>query len=79
MTHEEVLKGISEILSDILDRDVELNDSDTPDSVDGWDSLARMTMMLIIENTYAIQFTMDEISGFGTAGKLADIILEKKG
>lgn len=77
MTKEQVIKYFSETLSDLLDREVVLDESTRQSDVDGWDSLTTMTFMVLIENDLHVQMSIEEISRFENIGALADRILGK--
>lgn len=77
MTKEQVIKYFSETLSDLLDREVVLDENTRQSDVDGWDSLTTMTFMVLIENDLHVQMSIEEISRFENIGALADRILGK--
>lgn len=77
MTKEQVIKYLSETLSDILDREVVLNEDTRPSDIEGWDSLTTMTFMVLIENDLHVQMSIEEISHLESIGALADRILGK--
>lgn len=78
MDKGEILRKLSEILSEILDREVELKENTVSADVEGWDSLVQMTFMLVIEQDLGVELTIEEISKFENVGKLADRIAAEK-
>lgn len=78
MDKGEILRKLSEILSEILDREVELQEDTVSADVEGWDSLVQMTFMLVIEQDLGVELTIEEISKFENVGKLADRIAAEK-
>lgn len=78
MEKGEILRKLSEILSDILDRTVDLEKNTVPSDVEGWDSLVQMTFMLLIEQDFGIELTIEEIGKFENVGKLVDRIAAEK-
>jgi acyl carrier protein len=58
---------IREVLSDDV---VELTDRTTAADVEGWDSLAHITIMFTLESEFGVQFTDDQLSSFRDLGEL---------
>lgn len=56
----------------------ELSDETSPDNTESWDSLAAMTMVSLIEDTYGIQLSTREIMRMRTIG-IARTVLQSKG
>lgn len=56
----------------------ELSDDTSPDNTENWDSLAAMTMVSLIEDTYNVQLTTREIMKMRTIG-IARSVLQDKG
>ena len=68
------------IVRDVCGDDrIALQDDTTPSEVPGWDSLAQVNILFAIEDEFDIEFTDDEIAGFGTVGALKERIREKAG
>ena len=78
MTEEKVIEKLSEILSDILDRDVRLEKETRAADVEGWDSLTTMTFMVLIEKDLNVELTIEEISSFENIGALAAKIVSRR-
>ena len=78
MDKGEILRKLSETLSDILDREVNLEENTVSSDVEGWDSLVQMTFMLLIERDFGVELTIEEIGKFENVGKLVDRIAAEK-
>lgn len=48
-----------------------------PGSCPEWDSLAHFNLLLLVEETYGVQFTTDELSSLRTLGQISDCLREK--
>ena len=75
---ESVLKRLTPVLQDCFDNDdivatPELTAADVP----GWDSLAHVRLILVIERAFHVKFSAAEISSFKNVGDLANVILAK--
>jgi acyl carrier protein len=75
---ESVLQKLTPLMQDCFDDD---NVIATPEltaaEVPGWDSLAHVRFMLIIERAFAIKLSASEISSFRNVGDLATVIAAK--
>lgn len=73
-----VLDQLTEIFRDVFDdEDLELTDATTAEDVDGWDSVAHITLMFAIEQRLGVQFSDDELGGFSNVGELR-VAVERK-
>lgn len=78
MEKGEILKELNGIFQAVLNRqDLELEYSTSADDVDGWDSLAHMTIISEIEKRYGIHFKLRDIIKLNTIGDLCESILKK--
>lgn len=78
MTREDIRNSIQEIFRDVLDNEtLEINDRLSADTVDGWDSLAHISIITSVEKAYQIRFGFGELDSLQSVGDLLDMI-EKK-
>ncbi|SKB51749.1 acyl carrier protein [Lachnospiraceae bacterium] len=76
MSRDEVLEKITEVLRDEFEDDeLEISDETTAADVDGWDSLAHLSIVHEIEKTFGIKLTMGEIQESKNVGELIDAII----
>ena len=55
-------KKLYKILSQVLNVPLEqINNESSPDTIDGWDSLKHMNLVLAIKQEFNIQFTEEQI------------------
>lgn len=78
MNREEIIYQISIAVSDVLDlENLELTENSTAESVEGWDSLAHINIIIAIEQDFGIKFTLEEIGEFENIKKIVDSIEQK--
>jgi acyl carrier protein len=71
MTREAIKNTVQEIFQDVLDNDtLVIDDSMSADMVDGWDSLAHISIITAIERHYKIRFSISEIDAFTCIGDI---------
>jgi len=74
--HEKKLK---EVLSKVFKVGLEMIDEDaSPDTVENWDSLRHMNLVLALEEEFAIEFTDDQVVEI-LSYKLIKIVLQEHG
>ncbi|WP_369808387.1 acyl carrier protein [Prevotella sp. KH2C16] len=72
------MKELNAIFQTVLNhQDLQLGYATSADDVDGWDSLAHMTIISEIEKRYNIHFKLRDIIKLYSIGDLCDIILKK--
>lgn len=75
---DDILEKINDIFKTYFDDDsIELNESSTAADIDEWDSLAQVGLILIIERTFSLKFSMDEIDKLANVGEMVDLINAK--
>lgn len=80
MSREEVFEKLTEVFIDVFDdEDITINDSTTSSDIEGWDSLAHITLIGVVEDEFGIKFDMDTLSDMKNVGKMVDLIQEKLG
>ena len=74
-----VLERIERIVRDALaDDTVTLSAHTTAADVPGWDSLAHVNIMFMIEQDLGVRFSDDEFAGFVNVGELERMIASKR-
>ena len=62
---------LEDVFRQVLDDDdIELQDQTTAADVEGWDSLAHITLMFTIENEFGVQFNAEEFGLIENVGEL---------
>jgi len=71
---------LTRIFSDVFDIDAALITPDaSPDTIDDWDSLSHINMVLAIEGEFGIKFTMTEVAQLTRYDKIMALITEHGG
>ena len=73
----QVLSRVREIASDVLQADVTLESS--PETIESWDSVHHLNLMLAIEEEYGFQFSPEEMDQAKSVGSLAQLVSAKRG
>ncbi len=80
MSREEILTMITEVIRDEFEDDtLDVTDQTTAADVDGWDSLAHLSLMHEMEGKFHVKFTMGEIRGLKNIGELINAIQKHLG
>ena len=67
------------ILSQIMGLPVEeIREDSSPDTIEAWDSLRHMNLVLALEEAFGIQFTEEEIVEMLNVQLIVDILKDKK-
>lgn len=78
MEHSEILKNITDILRDILHQpELILDETSSADQVERWDSLTHVNLIMSIERTYKIKFSLGEIKKLRDVGEMIQLIAAK--
>ncbi len=65
------------LFRELFGDEIEITETTTAADVDGWDSLAHINLMFLIEQEYGIEFEGDEFSTFTNVGELRTAIEHK--
>ena len=77
-TREALLSKITELISELLDSDsLQLLEETTADSVENWDSINHVRLLIGLESALGIQFETDEVNSIENVGGLLDVIERK--
>jgi len=69
------LEKIQKIFRDVFDNEELILDRHTKASdVEGWDSLAHITLLVAIEKDFGIKFSIDELQQMTNVGNMIDMI-----
>ena len=72
MNKETIVNDLRELFREFFDDpDLELNAESSPDTIEDWDSLAHMSLIVSIEKHFQVKFRMDQVSELKTFGKIA--------
>ena len=72
---EKIYDVLNEIFRDVFDDDEIVVDAETnSDSIEDWDSLEHINLVVAIEKAFGLKFTMDEVTGMKNVGEMVEII-----
>lgn len=72
---EKIYEVLNEIFRDVFDDDEIVVDAETnSDTIEDWDSLEHINLVVAIEKAFGLKFTMDEVTGMKNVGEMVEII-----
>lgn len=75
MSEQAILAQVQAVVRDQLDDDeVDLSMNTIANTIEGWDSLAHVRIMIAIEEEFGIQFQTSEITSLKNVGELVGLI-----
>lgn len=75
MTREVIYEKLNKIFQDIFDDEsILVSDNTTAEDIDEWDSLEHINLIVAIEKTFKIKFTMEEVTDIKNVGEMVSII-----
>ena len=78
-TMTQMIEQLLSIFRNVFDDDdLVINPSTTAQDIDGWDSLAHISLIVAIEKSFNLRFSTAEISDFENVGQMAELILRKQ-
>jgi acyl carrier protein len=78
MPEPEIIKQIESVVAEVLGLDaLALSPDTTAESVEGWDSLAHIQIVVGLERAFGIRFNAAELIDYQNVGALADGIQHK--
>ena len=79
MDRQSVIQELDPIFQDILDQpELRLSPESNASTVDGWDSLAHVNLVMAIEQQMRIRFALGELQALKNVGEMADLIIKKR-
>jgi acyl carrier protein len=70
---------IRSIAADVLDLDpAKLTPASSPESIESWDSVQHLSLVLALEQKYDLQFEPSEIDSMKNLGAIADVVAGKR-
>lgn len=72
---EKIYEVLNEIFRDVFDDEDIVVDAETnSDTIEDWDSLEHINLVVAIEKAFGLKFTMDEVTGMKNVGEMVEII-----
>lgn len=80
LNRERVVDRLNHIFRDIFDDDnIAVTDATVAADIDGWDSLAHITLILGVEREFRIKMTAAEVGSLKNVGQMIDVIVARAG
>lgn len=78
MNRQEIFEKLTPIFRNALNlKDLTLTAELKPDDVETWDSLANMTIINDVQNTFGVRFKLKEMVMFTSVGSLVELLENK--
>ena len=80
LDREKVVDRLNDVFRDIFDDDdIAVTDATVAADIDGWDSLAHITLILGVEREFRIKMTAAEVGSLENVGQMIDVIVARAG
>jgi acyl carrier protein len=77
---DQILERVRGIASDVLQvAPGSLSAESSPQTVENWDSVQHLNLVLALEEQFGVQFEPDEMDGMKSIGASAGILVQKNG
>ncbi|MEA4911735.1 MAG: acyl carrier protein [Oscillospiraceae bacterium] len=78
MNRTEITEKVNGIFRDIFDDDaLVITDATTAADIEDWDSLEQINILVAMEKTFGIKFSVGEVEGLKNVGEMMDLIASK--
>lgn len=75
---EKIYEILNEIFRDIFDdEEIVVTPETNSDSIEDWDSLEHINLVVAIEKAFQMKFSMDEVTGMKDVGEMVEIIKQR--
>ena len=75
---QDVLNSCNEIFKTVFsDATLSVSATTSASDIDDWDSLAQIRLLMAMEQTFDIQFALDEVEDLQNVGEIVELILVK--
>lgn len=75
---EQIYEMLNEIFQDVFDDEDIVVEADTnSDTIEDWDSLEHINLVVAVEKAFGMKFTMDEVTGMKNVGEMVEIIKDR--
>lgn len=77
---DNALERVQEIFKDVFDqRDLVIGRASSAATVDGWDSLTHINLVVAVEQEFGVRFALGELQELKNVGDMIDLIIRKAG
>ena len=72
---EKIYETLNEIFQEVFDdEDIVVDAGTNSDTIEDWDSLEHINLVVAIEKAFGLKFSMDEVTGMKNVGEMVEII-----
>ncbi|MCF0142824.1 MAG: acyl carrier protein [Parasporobacterium sp.] len=76
---KDIYETLNEIFRDVFDDDsIEVVAETDSDTIEDWDSLEHINLVVAIEKAFGMKFTMDEVKTMKDVGEMVEIIESRR-
>ena len=76
--YDDVINSCLEIFRTVFsDPQLSVNETTSASDIADWDSLAQITLLMSMEQTFEIKFSLDEVEDLQNVGEIVELILAK--
>ena len=80
MNHAEIHDSLTAVFRDVLDAPgLTLTDATTAKDVEGWDSIAHVSLIVAVEKAFRVRFTTKEVKALANVGDFIRLIERRAG
>ena len=74
MTRSEILERIQNIFRDVFDDStITIKDTTSTKDIEGWDSLAQINIIVLMEKEFKIKYTLQELEDLKNVGDMINL------
>ena len=78
MTADAMLPRVRQIAADVFDVPLDaVTSQSSPETIENWDSLQHVTLVVALEQAFAVQFLPEEISEMQTIERIVSLVEQK--
>ncbi len=78
MTADAMLQRVRQVAADVFDVPLDaVTSQSSPETIENWDSLQHVTLVVALEQALAVQFLPEEISEMLTIERIASLVEQK--
>lgn len=80
MADPQIMASLADIVETLFDEyDGPVTEATNASDVEQWDSMANVQFAVLVEQTFKVRFTVDEIGRMDNLGAVADAVARKRG
>ncbi len=78
MNKDEIIEKLNTVFCEVFDDDtIRITENTTADDIEDWDSLEHINLLVAVEETFQIKFSMQEVAHLQNVGEMINLISSK--